>query len=160
MKRFSFRLAPVLELRKRTEDAVKLELAKKNQQILDAKQELASLHGELVALQTEEKGRRSRNANIQALRASVSYRFRLKEDILKTGNKVEDLNHDALVIQGSLVKAVQARRAIELVRESRYRDWKKDAQREGQAFTDEVSQQGFIRRKHAAARHTDVTPEQ
>ena len=55
MKRFRFQLQALLDIRKRSEDAVKQELAKKNRQILEASEELEQIRRELTKLQSSRR---------------------------------------------------------------------------------------------------------
>lgn len=151
MRRFHFRLETLLSLRKRKEDEVKQELGKKNHEILAARQELAALTGALAGLQATEKKRRVSGASAVELRYSVAYRFKLTGDILEKGRAVDDLQAQALAIRKKLVKAKQDRRAIEIVRERQWNEWHKEYRTREQGFSDDVSQQGYIRRTGAAA---------
>ena len=47
MKKFRFNLETLLDMRKKTEDRVKLQLAEKNREIINLQQELASILDEL-----------------------------------------------------------------------------------------------------------------
>ena len=153
MRRFRFQLEPILRIRKRREEDVKRQLGRKNREIVGAKQDMASLEGELKGLQSGEKLRRARNeADLQAMRASVLYRHKLKRDMVDKGNEILHLNGEAQSIRHSLTRAMQARRAIELVRERRLSEWKREANREEQAFIDDVSQQGHIRKTRGGPR--------
>ncbi|MBN1128914.1 MAG: flagellar export protein FliJ [Chitinispirillaceae bacterium] len=151
MKRFVFRLQTLLDLRKRREDEVKQELGKKNLQILDARKELAALTVALKELQGAEKKHRTAVTSAVGLRYGVAYRFKLKKDILVKGRQIDDLQAQAHGIRKMLVKAKQERRAIEIVRERQYDAWKKAKSIREQGFIDDVSQQGFLRRKREAA---------
>ena len=85
------------------------------------------------------------------LRASVAYRHKLKQDILKKGRQIDDLKADAVKIRKKLVEATKARRALEIIRERRFAEWKEEYKAQEQGFIDDISQQGFIRKSHSAA---------
>jgi flagellar FliJ protein len=152
MKRFEFPLEALLEKRKREEEAVKLELAEKNKEILAAQNELQTIEGELKGLQEEEKKRREQVKDVLPLKMSVSYRNKLKLDMLKKGEDIHTLQMERGDIRKKLVKATQRKRALELLRENRYQEWLKENKRLEQVFLDDVSQQGFIRKKRSAKR--------
>ena len=80
MKRYRFRLETLLELRKRREDEIKLQLGKKNREIVAARKELAAASDALKSLQASEKKTRATATSALVLRYSVTYRFKLKED--------------------------------------------------------------------------------
>ena len=79
MKKFKFALDPLLEVRKRKEEAVKLEMGSKNREILKANQEMLDIHDELKNLQSEEKERRKHGTDVQSMRLTVVYRNKLAE---------------------------------------------------------------------------------
>jgi flagellar export protein FliJ len=72
MKRFTFRLETLLDLRKRREDEVKQELGKKNFQIMKARQELMALSEALKDLQNDEKQKRPKRPGT-SLRSCLSF---------------------------------------------------------------------------------------
>jgi flagellar FliJ protein len=151
MKRFTFRLETLLELRKRKEDEIKQELGKKNNQISAARKELAALSEKLHTLQDEEKRKRHELTSAVELRYGVVYRFKLKKDILVKVRQIDDFSAQAHAVRRKLVKAQQDRRAIEIVRERQYDTWKKEYRTREQVFTDEVAQQGYIRKARETA---------
>ena len=150
MKRFEFPLEALLEKMKREEEAVKLELAGKNKEITVAQGELLDLERELKNLQEEQKKHRGNVTDVQPLKWSVSYRNKLKMDMLKKGEGIHTLQVNRVDIRKKLVKATQKKRAIELLRENRYQEWVKENKHSQQVFLDDVSQQGFIHKKRAA----------
>jgi flagellar protein FliJ len=151
MKKFTFTLDPLLEVRKRKEDAVKLEFGRKNREILKSNQEMLDIHDELKALQSDEKERRLNKPDVQSMRQTVVYRNKLKIDLVNKGNKIQQLRREAEAIQKRLTQATKERRAIEIIGEHRLADWKREYLRQEQNFNDDVSQQGYIRKMHAAA---------
>lgn len=151
MKRFTFRLETLLELRTRMEDGIKQELADKLRELLRARNDLAGLSDALKKLQEEEKKRRSDAQSALELRYGIVYRFKLKKDILLKGRQIEDLHLQAHAIRTRLVKAKRDRRAIEIIRERQRAAWKKACRTQEQGFIDDVSQQGYLRRTRAPA---------
>jgi flagellar export protein FliJ len=154
MKRFSFRLLPLLELRKQKEEAIKRELGRKNGEIAASQNAKTELLHALHDLQDTEKSRRMLVLDAIALRASVVYRHKLKADIDGVTSRIVLLEQETAGIRQRLVKATQARRMLELLRERRHLAWRKETNREQQAFNDDVSQQGYIRRQAAARQST------
>lgn len=150
MKRFEFSLEALLEKRKREEEAVKLELAEKNREVVQAQNELLDFERELKELQELQKRQRENVTDVQPLKWSVSYRNKLKLDMIKKGGDIHKLQTDRGDIRKKLVKATQKKRAIELLRENRYQEWLKENKHSEQVFLDDVSQQGFIRKKRSA----------
>ncbi len=88
MQRFRFSLETLLELRRRKEDAVKLELARKQGEVGTAREELDALARELDTLQREEKeSRRKMSGDVVLMRHAVAYRHKLKLDMLAKGRR-------------------------------------------------------------------------
>jgi flagellar FliJ protein len=140
VKRFQFRLESLLNLRKRREEECKTLLGRKNQEILGARQALDRLYRAFNELQATERKKRSEVQSVMELRYSVSYRFKLRQDILGQGKTLENLNSQAVELRNRLIRATQQRRAIELVREQRYALWRVEKNRGEQKFTDEIAQ--------------------
>lgn len=147
MKRFTFKLDTMLELRKQEEEKVKLELAEKNREIIALQEQLNHAYQSLKELQALEKERRSGSEPVMEMRYSVAYRYKLKNDILTTGRSIDDLRAESNAIQQRLVEAIKRRRALEVIRERRYSAWKKNYLHEEQKFIDDVAQQKYIRTK-------------
>lgn len=150
MKRFEFPLEALLEQWKRREEAIKRELANKNREITATQGELLDIERELKNLQEEEKKIRESIKDVLPLKISVSYRNKLKLDLLKKGEDIYTLQMERGDIQKKLVQATQKKRALELLREKKYQEWLKENKRIEQVFLDDVSQQGFIRKKRIA----------
>lgn len=146
MNRFRFRLEVLLELRKKSEDKVKLRLAEKNGMIIEGQKMVNLIHDELKNFQASEKAQRINTINPLLLRYSISYRYKLKHDLILASRSVDDLRADAYKIQNELVEATKKRRAVEIVKEHRLKEWKKESLAHDQQFTDEISQQSFIRK--------------
>jgi flagellar protein FliJ len=147
MKRFTFKLDTMLELRKQEEEKVKLELAEKNREIIALQEELNQAYLSLKELQASEKERRSGSEPVMEMRYGVAYRYKLKNDILTTGRSIDDLRAESNTIQKRLMEAIKRRRALEVIRDRRYSAWKKNYLREEQKFIDDVAQQKYSRTK-------------
>jgi flagellar FliJ protein len=139
MKKFTFRLDALLDLRKQQEEQVRLRLAAKNREIIGKNQEIGALHEALKALQSSEKVRRTENAPVLIYRYGIVYRHKLKADILMAGRQIDDLRAEAEKIRQEIVGATKKRRALELVRDRRFAEWKRAYQQEQQQFIDEVA---------------------
>ena len=144
MKRFTFKLDALLELRRQHEENIRLRLGEKNREIVAATRELNGLYKELKELQSTEKDRRAGSEPVTLLRYSVAYRYKLKEDILRTGRVIDDLRAQAAAIRRELLGATKARRALEIIRDRQLEQWKKEYRRKEQNFIDDVAQQKYI----------------
>lgn len=151
MKKFRFALEPVLSLRERKEEQIKLQYAAKIGQIVESQKTRAEIVKELQNMQESEKQSRADAKNITMLRYSVSYRFKLKNDLLNISRKIDDMNAEAFKIQKLLIQASKDRRAIELIKERQIKQWKKEYRLNEQGIIDDISQQGFIRKSKPEA---------
>jgi len=152
MKRFSFGLDPLLDIRRRNEDEIKRELAEKQRTLFSARDSMAQIHNELKNMQSEEKEFRARAVNVESMRHSVLYRFKLKRELFNKGVEIESLSNQANLVQQKLTRAVQARKAIEMLRERRFAEWKKEVNRKEQIFIDDISNQSYTRKQNSGMR--------
>ncbi|MCX7725804.1 MAG: flagellar export protein FliJ [Chitinispirillaceae bacterium] len=140
MKKFSFRLDRLLELKKLEEENIKLQLAEKNREIFEARKKITKIFEELKVLETEEKKKRSNINTPLLLRAGVAYRYKLKDELIKTAYAIENLNSEAEKIKKKLTKAIKARRSLETIKNNRFTEWKKSYLKAEQNFIDDIAQ--------------------
>ncbi len=149
MKKFHFPLETLLELRIRREEALQEQLGKKRGEITSAQTELNDLSEQLRGMQSEQRCAVSeKRSNILSLRTTVSWRNSMKQEMLSKGKFIQEMEADAEYIRRRLVKASQARKVLETLKEKRHLEWKVERNRVEQAFIDEVSTQRFIRDKN------------
>lgn len=154
MKKFRFALQPVLSIRERKEEQIKLQYAAKIGQIVETQNTRESIVRELHNLQESEKQKRVDANNITMLRYSVAYRFKLKNDLLMISQKIDDMNAEAFEIHKQLVQAAKDRRAVELIKERQIKQWKKEYRLNEQGIIDDISQQGFIRKSKSESKNS------
>jgi flagellar protein FliJ len=151
MKKFIFSLETLLDIRQKKEDKIKLQLAEKNREIIKLQNDLSLIHDQLKAFQSSEiKSRVDEKIDPFLLRYSVTYRFKLKEDMLKLGRHIDDLKAQKWKINRKLITATKERRAIEILKEKRFLEWKKEYGSKEQKYIDDISQQGFIRKMQSS----------
>ena len=145
-KKFSFRLEALLTVKKNKEEEIKRRLAEKNREAEDVRREIAQAQEKLKAFQSEVKEQRRGGAeDVSALRSSVAYRNTLKLEMLKAGQKLDNVMVAIYGINQELIKAGQERRAVEIIKEKHFSEWKKANEAAEQKFIDDLSQQRFIR---------------
>lgn len=146
MKKFKFTLDTLLDVRQKKEDKLKSQLAEKNREIIQLQKEVNLIHDQLKEFQSSEiKSRAENKIDPVLLRYSVTYRFKLKDDILKLVKQIDDLKAEAWEINAKLIEAVKDRRAIEILKEKRFQEWRKEYNLKEQKTIDDISQQSFIR---------------
>jgi flagellar FliJ protein len=146
VKKFVFKLDTLLKVKKAKEDEVKRRLAKKNREAEAVRSEIEAAQNELKNFQSDVKEqRRGGVESVADLRQSVSYRNALKIKLLKAGQKLDNVMIAAYGINQELIKAAQERRAVEIIKEKRYEEWKKENAAAEQKFIDDLSQQMYVR---------------
>jgi flagellar protein FliJ len=151
MKRFHFRLDVLLDIKKRAEEEIKKELAKKNGEILASRREREILSRRLETFYIEEKKQRLRVLDLLALRFSISYRSQLQKEITNKDRCIDGFMSELEQVRVRLAQATKERRILEILKEKRLARWKKEYKKEEQENIDDVSQKGYVRRLHAAA---------
>jgi len=118
----------------------------RNREAEEVRAEIERAQGKLKDFQRSVKEQRlCGGENVADLRQSVSHRNALKLNLLKTGQKLDSVMVEAYGINQELIKAAQERRAVEIIREKRYEEWKKENAAAEQKFIDELSQQMYVR---------------
>jgi len=146
MKKFVFKLDTLLRVKRNKEDEIKRRLAIKNREAETVRGEIEAAQAELKNFQRNVKENRTQGGeSVADLRQSVSHRNALKIKLLKAGQRLDNVMVEAYGINQELIKAAQERRAVEIIREKRYEEWKKENAAAEQKFIDDLSQQMFVR---------------
>jgi flagellar FliJ protein len=156
MKRFRFRLQTLLDIKKRKEEEIKIKLGEKNSQVLRSQKNLKDLHEQLAEFQASERKQRMLAVTVSALRASVVYRYKLQADIAGKGREIVQFKQDAQAIVKLLTEAKKECKVLEILRDKKLAEWKREFKLEEQEFTDDVSQKGFIRKTRTAPRASSL----
>ncbi|MDR0331565.1 MAG: flagellar FliJ family protein [Chitinispirillales bacterium] len=151
MKKFVFRLEALLTVKKNKEEDIKRRLAKKNREAEEGRAEGRRAQGELKDFQKSVKEQRKGGGeSVAELRQSVSHRNALKLALLKAGQKLDGVMVEIYGVNQELIKAAQERRAVEIIREKRHEEWKRENAVAEQKFIDDLSQQMFIRSRQSS----------
>jgi len=150
MKRFSFRLQTLLDMKKRKEEELARKVAEKNDELLRTYKSLEECRGRLVQFQTDEKRDRLRNLDAFHLRLSVVHRHSLRREIEDRGRRLIGIRQELHTAVQSLTTAKKETRTLENLRDKKRSQWKREALREEQKLSDDVSQKGYIRRSKAS----------
>ena len=147
MKRFSFSLQAILELRQREEDQAFAFLATQEQEWQKTHKEFNGKREELQNFQSREKEtRQTSNETPAELKYSVSWRNTLKLDLLKLGRQLQDVSLDVERARKKLTEATIKRKALETLRDKKKLEWQKEFNRNEQNFLDELAQSRQIKR--------------
>jgi flagellar FliJ protein len=151
MRRFHFKLDVMLDIKKRAEDEVKKELAKKNGEIFATRQEREELAARLKSFFVDEKQQRLRVLDLLALRFSIVYRGQLQKEIAQKEHRITGLVSELEQLRVRLAQARKECRVLEILKEKKFARWKKEYKKEEQEYIDDVSQKGYIRHLQAVS---------
>jgi len=140
MKKFEFSLQSILELRLREEDEAKAFLATQESELQRVGNELNQKKQELQDFQSREKEDRKSADSASQLRYSVSWRNTLKLDLLKIGQKLQDVSLDIERARKKLTEATVKRKSLEMLRDKKKSQWQKEYNKNEQKFLDEIAQ--------------------
>jgi flagellar export protein FliJ len=144
----------MLDLKKRAEDEIKKEVARKNGQIIVGRREHEELLAQLKAFFIEEKQQRLRLLDLLKIRYSLAFRGQLQKDIVQKEKSIQVLIAELDKLRVRLAQARKECRVLEILKEKKFSRWKKEYKKEEQEFIDDVSQKGYVRRLHSAEAHT------
>jgi flagellar protein FliJ len=151
MRRFHFKLGVLLDLKKRAEDEIKKDIARKNGEIFVSRRERVKLAERLDSFFVDEKEKRLRVLDLLSLRLSVVYRGQIQREIAQMDRRIESLAAELGQLRVRLAQARKECRVLEILKEKKLARWKKEYKKEEQVFIDDVSQKGYIRRLRAAS---------
>jgi len=152
VKKFVFRLEALLTVKRNAEEEIKQRLAEKNHEAELVRQDIAAAHDRLKEFMASVKSdRRGGGENVMAMRSSVAHRNHLKLELLRAGQRLDEVMVCIYGINQELIKAAQERRAVEIIKEKRFEEWKRGNAAAEQKFIDDLSQQRFIRNQNSKA---------
>ena len=145
MKPFRFRLATVLELRQREEDAAQKAVIEAEGVVKRIKGQVSELKDLSQSAEDEFRCRQRSTVSVLTLSDSQAYlslmldRIAAKEDELMLAQNTLGKKREALA------HAMRERKTIEKLKEKQYAEWKREVARQEAAFLDEL---GTIRYKN------------
>lgn len=139
MKRFTFSMQTILDLRLKEEEQVLLDLADKEMELQRGKDALEHLKNQLQEYQQSQKDNRLTQSAL-SLRHSVSWRHSLKKDLLLKAQELQDIAMDISHIRARLLEATKKRKSLEILRDKQKDSWQKEFNRREQIFLDELAQ--------------------
>ncbi|MBN1521843.1 MAG: flagellar export protein FliJ [Candidatus Aureabacteria bacterium] len=143
MKRFKFKLEPVLWHRKHMEDIKKKELAEVFRELKDAQDFLSSLDRDFkktqISIQREES---IKIIDIEKVLLFEAYMIYLKRLMEQTQIRIGEIEKKLDKKRKEYIKATKAKRVIERLKEKQYFVYMKDMEIKEQKFIDEM---GLVR---------------
>jgi len=139
MKKFSFKLQKVIDVKESIEKQKMMELAEAEREVKIEKEKLQKLltkKQRYIELFTEKK----ENGPINASDANQFLRYidKLRKDIEKQKERIEIKIKEAERRRNDLIEIVKDKKILEKLRENKLVDYKKDVIKQEQNFLDEV----------------------
>jgi len=137
MKRFSFRLQRVLDLREQIRDELRQELVRRNQELDHEQHVLADLEAEFLRVMIQEGGTYSASELVMF----GDYRLRLKVRIEEQQGRAAVAVQEADEAKARYVEASREAKALEMLRQKRKAEHDEQALKEEGAQLDELAVQ-------------------
>lgn len=139
MPRFRFELQPVLDARKRAEDARQLEVAELEAERVALEDGLRRRQRSIVESRSDARDELIGRVDPGRLRATANASLAVMRDAQRTVLELAGVHRRLEAARERLREASRDRRAIEIVRERRFEDWKQAMDRREQAALDEIA---------------------
>ena len=138
MKKFVFKLEPVLNIRKQKEEEIQLLLAKAQEKLNAALSELKAIHGKRLEIATCLENFKRNPTGIDDLIIYQNYLDVLDQQVLKQEIKISDIYNEIEEIRCRLVEACRDKKIMEKMKEKQKNKHASDALRMEIGFLDEV----------------------
>ena len=148
MARFRFRLEPLLRARRSTEQTHQRAVAELERRRRTLEEHLRSAQDRIASGKREQTGRLVGALDVSALRSQAGWTIqhlrqaqRLLLELAGTHRRLEEA-------RSKLIEATKQRRAVELLRERRFSEWKRRIAKAEDAALDELSVQSAARKEN------------
>ena len=147
MKRFSFRLERVLELKRQVEKRKKQELAQELQQELSLQRHRRRLSSQIERYYHELRKLQRGSFKPAETQGYYSHVFFLERKRREVGTHLQRQQRQVVTKRAELVSASRERRLLESVRERRLQEYRKELKRAEAAFLDEMATTRYLWRQ-------------
>lgn len=156
MARFHFRLERILAVRRHEEDHERLKFGQAMRLKLDCEMKLAEARERIRAAMEQAALVTAGYPTIDDLVRSHEYRLALFRREAEAQRSVEDAAVALELQRLRLVEARRRRRALELLREKKWRDWRHEEEERDQQELDEIGLMNFIKRANEEAEAMEI----
>ena len=144
---FTFKLEPVLKLRKRTEERLQIELAELKLSYEREKEKLKELiHTKNRCERDIREKYGKEETTLSEVLLYIHYLEKLKMDIEQQEQLLRKIEGQVEDKRNELLKASQERKIIEKLRENSEREYREAENRKERVFLDEIATNKFIRK--------------
>lgn len=155
MSRFRFRLQPVLDARLRAEETRRRELAEVEGERQELENRLRRRQTAITEARSEVVDSLVGTIRVDDLRAHANASLAEMRDAQRTVLELAGVHRRLETARSALAEAARERRAIELVKERRFEEWRRTLDRREQAALDELTTSRAGRDPGLAAEETD-----
>jgi flagellar export protein FliJ len=138
MAKFVFRLEPLLRARRRAEEEVQREVARLQRQRLALEEALRGYQGRISHGKETLRGALTGAIDIRALRLEAGASLHLARAAQQVVLELAGLDKRQSSARAALIEARKRRRALELLKEQRYEQWKRRLEKAEAAQIDEL----------------------
>lgn len=139
MARFVFKLEPLLKARSRVEQQFQLAVAQIERERIRLEDKLRAKQTSLTGGKEELRDQLSGLIDVRSLRYRANMAQQIMRDAQKLVLELAGVHNRLFVAREKLIEAARSRRAIELVREKRYQQYKADEAKAEIAAMDELA---------------------
>lgn len=139
MARFVFKLDALLKARSRVEQQFQLPVAQIERERIKLEDKLRAKQTSLTGGKEELREQLSGLIDVRSLRYRANMAQQIMRDAQKLVLELAGVHNRLFVARGKLIEAARSRRAIELVREKRYEQYKTDEAKAEIAAMDELA---------------------
>ncbi len=139
MARFVFKLDALLKARSRVEQQFQLAVAQIERERIKLEDKLRAKQTSLTGGKEELREQLSGLIDVRSLRYRANMAQQIMRDAQKLVLELAGVHNRLFVARGKLIEAARSRRAIELVREKRYQQYKADEAKAEIAAMDELA---------------------
>jgi len=139
MRKFKFKLQPVLKHRQKKEDILKKELAEIRQLYEKEKQLLEQLKSKLAELQEELRVKQCSSVDASDIAVCSNYIDRVQREIETQVSRVADIAKEVIKAQERLMQASRDKKVLEKLHDKKYEEHKQESERIEQGLIDEIA---------------------
>lgn len=143
MKKFRYRLEPVLKIRSHVEKQRQKEHATALQQVLVQKEKLAAIEGERNATADYHRGKLVGQLRTSELLAASRYLVKLKRDTITGSELLRGLEREAEIRRQRLVEATKQKKIHEKLKERKQKQFNEDIELQEKKQLDEIAVNSF-----------------
>lgn len=141
MAKFTFQLAPVLKARRAAEQERQIAVAKLERIRMDIEGAIRRRQELLTASKRELRSSLIGRVNTLDLRSAAASSMRVMGQAQKLVLELAAVHKRLEAARAELIEATKQRRAVELLRDRRFAEWKREQDRKENAFVDELAVQ-------------------